>query len=235
MQPIGVMRCDYQSRYETPRQPAFAGENEGVIELVPGFNLEQALVGLEGFSHIWVLFQFHKNPNAERPPVMIQPPRYTSGKVGVLATRSPHRPNPIGMSCLRLERIEGRRLFVRGFDLLDETPVLDIKPYIPMLDSHPEATTGWLQPAALYDVRLSPEVQAQSSEISEVYDVRLDRYANVQLKEFPLDIRRKRIEQVSENEGILAFREWRIHYQVDEQQKTVTVHRLEKVESASGS
>ncbi|TNE47156.1 MAG: tRNA (N6-threonylcarbamoyladenosine(37)-N6)-methyltransferase TrmO [Deltaproteobacteria bacterium] len=228
IRPIGTMRCDFTERYETPRQPAFAGEDVGVIELSPGMNFEQAVVGLEGFSHLWVLYGFHKNKPAERPVVMVRPPRYTSEKVGVFATRSPHRPNPIGMSCVRLVKIEGRRIHIQGFDLLDGTPVLDIKPYLPMYDAHPEAITGWLQPGSYFKVCLSETAKTQQTQLTQELGVRLDRYASVQLQEAPLDETRKRIEVLADTQGVLSYQEWRIHYRVDLQAQQVLVTRFER-------
>lgn len=235
IRPIGVMRCDFTERYETPRQPAFANEDVGVIELSPGMNFEQAVLGLEGFSHLWVLYGFHKNKPAERPVVMVRPPRYTSEKVGVFATRSPHRPNPIGMSCVRLVKVEGRHIHIQGFDLLDGTPVLDIKPYLPMYDAHPEATTGWLQPGTHFQVQLSDTAKAQQAQLTQECGVRLDRYASVQLQEAPLDEARKRIEAVAENQGVLSYQEWRIHYHVDRQAQQVLVTHFVQERSLSNS
>ena len=129
--PIGVVRTAHAERAEAPRQPAAAAGSAGTIELRPGRHFEDALADLAGFDRIWVIFWFDRNPGW-RPKVL--PPRSTTGRKGVFATRSPHRPNPLGLSVLRLERIEGLTLHVRDLDLLDGTPVLDIKPYIPAFE-----------------------------------------------------------------------------------------------------
>jgi tRNA-Thr(GGU) m(6)t(6)A37 methyltransferase TsaA len=115
------------------------------IELLPGCNFEHALEELARWELIWVIFWFHLN-SGWRPKVL--PPRSTSGRKGVFSTRSPHRPNPIGMSVVRLERVDGLILHIRGADMLDGTPVFDLKPYVAYTDAHPDAGSGWLEDAA---------------------------------------------------------------------------------------
>lgn len=141
--PIGVVHSPWKDKHGTPRQPAFARGVAGQIEVVAGAEYEHALEDLETWSHIWVIFWFHRN-TGWNPKVL--PPR-SEKKRGVFATRSPHRPNPIGISVLRLERIEGRVLHVLDVDLLDQTPVLDLKPYVAYSDSVPAAGGGWLEAA----------------------------------------------------------------------------------------
>ncbi|MFT3906228.1 MAG: tRNA (N6-threonylcarbamoyladenosine(37)-N6)-methyltransferase TrmO [Steroidobacteraceae bacterium] len=142
-EPIGHVRSALQTKVDAGRQPgAFAGA-DGRIELLPGRNFEHALLDLEGWEYIWVIFCFHLN-KGWRPKVL--PPRSRSGRKGVFATRSPHRPNPLGLSAVRLERIEGLTLHLRDVDMLDGTPVLDIKPYVAYSDARPEARAGWLDP-----------------------------------------------------------------------------------------
>jgi tRNA-Thr(GGU) m(6)t(6)A37 methyltransferase TsaA len=126
---------------DAPRQPQLAEDVEGTVELYAGRGYEDALCDLELFDHLWLVVWFDRNVGY-KPKV--QPPR-SSVKRGVFATRAPYRPNPIGLSAVRLVRVEGLRLFVRGLDLLDGTPVLDIKPYIPYCDAIPEANHGWLE------------------------------------------------------------------------------------------
>jgi tRNA (adenine37-N6)-methyltransferase len=113
--------------------------------LMPGHHYEHALEDLERWELIWVIFWFHLN-SGWRPKVL--PPRSTTGRKGVFATRSPHRPNPVGMSVVRLERVEGLILHIRDSDMLDGTPVLDLKPYVAYTDAHPGAGAGWLEDAA---------------------------------------------------------------------------------------
>src|SRR4051812_12236661 len=142
LSPIGVVHSPFKDKRSAPRQPAGAPEVRGTIELLPDTRYRHALRDLGEWSHIWVLFWFDRN--ADWKPTVL-PPRSTK-KRGVFATRSPHRPNPIGMSAVKLERIEGRVLHVCGLDILDGTPVLDIKPYVPYVDALPDAGSGWLRP-----------------------------------------------------------------------------------------
>jgi tRNA-Thr(GGU) m(6)t(6)A37 methyltransferase TsaA len=138
--PIGVARTPFQDRRSAPRQPAAARGVRGTIELHPRAEFEHALEDLAGFSHVWVIFWFHRS-HGFRPKV--EPPR-SEKKRGLFATRAPYRPNPLGLSVLTLERIEGRVLHVRDVDLLDGTPILDIKPYLAYADAIVDATSGWL-------------------------------------------------------------------------------------------
>jgi tRNA-Thr(GGU) m(6)t(6)A37 methyltransferase TsaA len=149
--PIAIARSPYKERFGTPRQASVTAESrdgevrEGVIELLPHVRAE-ALHSLEGFDYVWVIYLFHLNQN-DRWPTLVRPPRDPDRQHGVLATRSPHRPNPIGLSALRIARVEGRAVHVRGLDLLDGTPVLDLKPYVPYADAFPDARAGWVDEA----------------------------------------------------------------------------------------
>src|ERR1700761_2717528 len=144
LDPIGFLRSPQATKVEAARQPRAAVGTAARIELLPGHNFEHALEDLAGWELIWVIFWFHLN-SGWRPKVL--PPRSTTGRKGVFATRSPHRPNPIGMSVVRLERVEGLVLHIRDADMLDGTPVLDLKPYVAYTDAHPGAGAGWLQHA----------------------------------------------------------------------------------------
>ena len=141
VRPIGFVHSPFVDRMSTPRQPAAARGVCGTIQLLPGQNFEHALADLDAWDHIWVVFWFHLNAGW-RPKVL--PPRSTKRR-GVFATRSPHRPNPLGLSVLALEAVHGLTLHVRDIDLIDGTPILDIKPYVPFTDVVPTANTGWLE------------------------------------------------------------------------------------------
>jgi len=141
-EPLGFIETCFKERFGTPRQPGLVPSSWGRLRLRPELNLGDALDGLEGFSHLWLIFVFHQNMN-KGVNAKIHPPRLDGEKVGLFATRTPHRPNPIGLSVVKLERIEGGTLHLSGVDLLDGTPVLDIKPYVPAVDRVEEATAGW--------------------------------------------------------------------------------------------
>jgi tRNA-Thr(GGU) m(6)t(6)A37 methyltransferase TsaA len=142
LQPIGWVRSPYQRRFGTPHQAAaFDSDAEAVLELDAEQIPLEALADLSGMDRIWVLAWLHRG-GGWAP--MVRPPRGARVKRGLFATRSPDRPNPLGLSATQLLRVEGHRLHVRGIDLLDGTPILDLKPYVPDIDAFPEARAGWI-------------------------------------------------------------------------------------------
>jgi len=147
LRPIGVMRSPHVVHHEAPRQPrvesaAAGADARGEIHVAQG--LQNALHDLEGFSHVWVLFVCHHTRGWNSK---VKPPR-GNAKVGVFATRAPARPNPIGLSCVRLLRVDKRVLHVGDHDILDGAPILDVKPYLPYCDSVPDARIGWVADVA---------------------------------------------------------------------------------------
>lgn len=146
MEAIAHIRSPFARKFGVPRQSGLV-ETEAEIVFAPAYRTADALRGMEGFSHIWLLWEFHQMADKEWTPT-VRPPRLGgNARMGVFATRSPHRPNPIGLSCVRLLGIEetgdGSVLRISGADLVDGTPIYDIKPYLSYCDSHPEATGGW--------------------------------------------------------------------------------------------
>jgi tRNA-Thr(GGU) m(6)t(6)A37 methyltransferase TsaA len=170
MQPIGFARTNMKLKFDAPHQPRNTGEN-GVIELVGGNNFEAALCDLEGFSFIWIIWLFHKS-NGWKPKVL--PPRGEAIKRGVFAARTPNRPNPIGLTAVRLLEVRGRKLIIGPSDLLDNTTVLDIKPYLKEIDSIPDATSGWvsnIKETKNFDVEKSEIVSIQSQWLLENFNL----------------------------------------------------------------
>lgn len=145
---IGHVRSDFPEKFGIPRQAGIVDALEAAIIFEPEYRREEALRGLEGFSHIWVIWQFSEAVRDSWSPT-VRPPRLGgNARMGVFATRSPFRPNALGLSCVRLIGIEhseehGAYLRIAGADMLDGTPVYDIKPYIPYADSRPEALSGF--------------------------------------------------------------------------------------------
>lgn len=145
---IAKIRTDFPSKFGIPRQSGLVPELKAQIVFEPKYRDASALKGLEGFSHLWILWEFSESVCEDWHPT-VRPPRLGGNKrVGVFATRSPFRPNPIGLSSVKLEEIrktsdKGTILIVSGADLLDGTPIYDIKPYIPYADSHPDAVGGF--------------------------------------------------------------------------------------------
>lgn len=146
---IGVIHTPYGEKFAVPRQPNLVQEGRGILKLLPPYNSPDAVRGLEQFSHLWLIFQFHHIP--ERTwHATVRPPRLGGNeRVGVFASRATHRPNPIGLSKVELKRIEITEsdvlLHLGSVDLVDGTPILDIKPYIAYADSEPNAVSGFAQ------------------------------------------------------------------------------------------
>lgn len=220
LQPIGVLRCAQAEKVEAPRQPAAAVQLQGVIELLPGHHYEHALEDLAGWERIWVLFWFHHN-QGWRPKVL--PPRSRSGRKGVFSTRSPHRPNPIGLSALRLLKVEGLHVHVQDVDLLDGTPVLDIKPYVSYTDAFPEARGGWLaaDPVASWQVQFDAEALAQLDWLAARGAAALRERAVATLSLGPQPHPYRRIKPLGDGRWQLAIKDWRLVFSV--QDRTITV------------
>ena len=169
MEVIARIHNDFPTKFGLPRQASLAPSLRAKIIFEPAYRVAEALRGLEGFSHIWLIWQFSES---EGWSPTVRPPRLGGNvRMGVFATRSPFRPNPIGLSCVRLEAIEddganGRVLIVSGADLMDGTPIYDIKPYLPGVDAHPEATDGFVgaRPQELLNVEIAPDLAARLSD-----------------------------------------------------------------------
>ncbi len=148
MSPIGLLQSCFDEKFGVPRQSMMISEARGVLKFNPDPQFNEAFGHLEGFSHLWIIYVFDRNIAKGWQPI-VQPPRLEAPKnVGVFASRAPHRPNPIGLSVAKLERIDfealgGIEIHLSGLDILNNTPVLDVKPYLPFADSHPQASSGW--------------------------------------------------------------------------------------------
>ena len=213
MRPIGFVRSPFVDRVSTPRQPAAARGVRGTIELLPGHNFEHALADLDTWDHIWIVFWFHLNAGW-RPKVL--PPRSTQ-KRGVFATRSPHRPNPLGLSVLELERVEGLTLHVRDIDLVDGTPILDIKPYVPFTDVVSSANTGWLEtpdPGPKFAVVWSALGSEQAKWLDDNFGIDLATPVNLILGLGPEPHPYRRIRR-REGGFRLAVKDWRFDFTVE--------------------
>lgn len=214
---------------QSPTAPlAAGGSSEADIILTGRFdnkpsNFEQALKDLEGFSHVWLLFGFHRS-QSWLPQT--RPPRGDGSLKGVFATRAPHRPNGLGLSCVRLLAVTGRTLRISHHDLLDGTPIYDIKPYVPEADSIPDARAGWIDtlPPA-HPIAEADQAKRKLDWLEAHSEARLRPFIFEQLRYQPFDITRKRIEILPPHEDsesvskspaqgtrfIAAFRTWRIH------------------------
>lgn len=148
MKVIAHIHTDFKSKFGVPRQAGLVDALEGKIVFEPLYRVADALRGLEGFSHLWLIWDFSEAHRDGWSPT-VRPPRLGGNqRMGVFATRSPFRPNPIGLSCVEISRIDlhtpdGPVIYIKGADLMDGTPIYDIKPYLPFTDAHPEACGGY--------------------------------------------------------------------------------------------
>ena len=148
IRPIAHMHSDFPEKFGIPRQAGIVRELESLVVFEPEYRDAQALRGIEGFSHLWLIWQFSAAVTERFSPT-VRPPRLGGNvRMGVFATRSPFRPNSLGLSCVELKAVQARPglgtvLVVRGADLMDGTPIFDVKPYIPYADCHPEASGGF--------------------------------------------------------------------------------------------
>lgn len=230
--PIGIVRSPFREKREAPRQGTATGAAEATIELRA--DLGHAVEDLEGFERIWVVFWFDR-AHGWKPKVL--PPR-SDRKRGVLATRSPHRPNPIGLTAARLERVDGCTLHISQCDLLDGTPVLDVKPYVPYADAFPTARAGWLEraepehagaetgavadPIGDYSVVLSEEAGAMLAWLRAA-GVDLTTPLESQLRLGPQPHPYRRIRAVG-SALVIAVKDWRARFRTEGQ--TIVIERV---------
>ena len=225
LDPIGYLRSPLATKVEAARQPRAAAGTPARIELLPGRNFEHALEDLAHWEMIWVIFWFHQNAGW-RPKVL--PPRSTTGRKGVFATRSPHRPNPIGMSAVRLERVDGLILHIRDADMLDGTPVLDLKPYVAYTDAYPHAGNGWLEDAVQSGATAQPsdpvrEHIVQFEALAEEQAAWVEAHTGLAIRERiqstlalgPMPHPYRRIRRVEDGMQ-LSVKEWRVRFIVVE-------------------
>lgn len=219
--PIGYFHCRQSEKYMAPKQSEL-GQQNGYIELHPDQDFEQALEDLLGFDRIWLIYWFHRNLSW-KPKVLT--PR-GGVKRGVFATRSPHRPNPLGLSCVELIKIDGRKLYVGKNDLLDLTPIFDIKPYLNYADAFPHSKQGWiesdLQPEYKLKWSLLAEDQVAFIEVRTKIDFK--NTVELRLTQNPFPFPSHRIKKIEENAYELALKTWRVCYSIDGE--NVQIHKI---------
>jgi tRNA-Thr(GGU) m(6)t(6)A37 methyltransferase TsaA len=239
--PIGYMKTCFTEKFGVPRQSLMVSEARAILKLNPDPSYRVALNHLEKFTHVWVIFVFHQHLKKSWRPT-IRPPRLDGPRrVGVFASRSPHRPNPIGMSALKLDRIDldapdGIELHFSGSDIMDGTPVLDIKPYLPFTDRIADAGSGWADSEIIkYPVSFSDESLQSIRSVS--HDPTLDlRKLIEQLLEWdprPTSQRRAMPIQDPKNTGMkFAFRilDFDIHWEI--QNQAIHINELRSLKSS---
>jgi tRNA (adenine37-N6)-methyltransferase len=221
--PIGVVHSPFRERSAAPRQASVARDVEGSVELFAGRGYEDALEGLDAWEYAWVIFVFHQNVEEGRgwrPKVL--PPR-SDTKRGLFATRSPHRPNPIGLSAVKIERVEGLFVRVRQLDVLDGSPVLDLKPYVAYADAHADARAGWLEapdPIAAWEIAVAEAARERLAWLR-VRGVDLQGSIEAALALGPRPHAYRRIRP--HGAGMrLALKEWRVDFVVEGRRVVVT-------------
>lgn len=224
---IGTIHSENRYRFEAPRQAVFAKKG-AFLEFLPDDRFSVAAEDLKGFSRIWLLFCFHLNIGKAWKPKVRPPVSPDGGRYGVFATRSPHRPNPIGMSCVELLGIEKNGLRLGACDLLDGTPILDVKPYIPEADSFPDAKTGWresIRKEDQWNVSFSRTSGFKAEWIHQQTGLDLFDFCWLQLSYDPLNTRRKRVSALSDAEGTYSIgcRTWRCLFSLDSSTHSITV------------
>lgn len=231
VRPIGIARTPFSDKAEVPRQPGAAGPStEATITLLP--ELADATRDLAGVNRIWVLFWFDRAspPGAPRPfpgPTRVTPPRSTA-KRGVFATRSPHRPNPIGLSCVRLLSVDGATLRVADLDVLDGTPILDLKPYVAYADAFPDDSPEWIaapDPGRRFDVSITEDALAQLAFLDD--GGALEARARAALALGPAPHAYRRIRERPDGSRVLAVKSWRLVFEADDAAGRVVVTRVE--------
>jgi tRNA-Thr(GGU) m(6)t(6)A37 methyltransferase TsaA len=218
--PIGYFRTKETEKYSLPRQGAVGEENEGVIHLNPRCQFEQALEGLEEFDRLWIVFRFHLHSHW-KPKVL--PPR-GGKKRGVFATRSPHRPNGIGLSCVELKGVHQLQIHIANHDLIDGTPILDIKPYLNYADSFVSRKQGWvgeLPPDQSFSIHWSPRAAGQLAYLAETWGCDLKSGVEMRLQTNPHPSPNNRIKCLEGDHYCLAYQTWRIFFQLQDQEVSV--------------
>lgn len=243
LEPIGVISTRFGRKYDAPRQPLpMQNEetlhnhqdhsNQALVRLFPHCNYEQALADVQGFERVWLLYVFHENINGGKarwkPKVL--PPR---GRVkrGVFATRAPYRPNPLGMSVVEVLGVQGLVLRVGNCDLLDGTPIVDIKPYIPLYDSFPDSHAGWLEELSdekQFTLEIAPKVSQILASAFAEYPAMEDTIRRVLRHDpFPHPYRRIRaLGEAGDEKYEYAYQTWRVRYRVDTERHCVVVEAL---------
>ncbi len=225
---IGTFHCPHKHKCELPQQSTvLTTKHQAYIELTLP-NAELCLKDLNGFSHIWVLFHFNKNKNWKP---LTSPPRLVNQKVGVFASRSPYRPNPIGMSLLEIEKISKNRIYVKQYDLIDKTPILDIKPYLTYTDCAEPVKQGWVESCRSiynksYTIKYSTLSKNQIDWINKYTHFNLYDFIQTQLSQHPTDKTRKRVNRTSTDLWEISFRTWRVNFKINEGANEIYINSL---------
>jgi tRNA-Thr(GGU) m(6)t(6)A37 methyltransferase TsaA len=226
LKPIGVIRTAMRTKFDSPHQPTQCQEEQSIIELRSGANFHLGLQDLESFDRIWIIWWFHKN-SSWRPLAL--PPRGQAKRRGVFATRSPYRPNPIGITCVPLLAVKKRTLLIGSSDIVDGTPILDIKPYIPTVDSFPDASLGWLSEVerelaqeARFTVTVAQLAEEQLRWLKERWQLDFIEKAQKLLARDPSPHRTRRIKRYNSELYEIGCGPWRAVFSIHDDTVTIT-------------
>lgn len=227
LEPIGYLRTRQQVKFQAGHQPSAATEERNELELREGCGYEQALQDLAGVERVWLLWWFHRN-DSWRPLVL--PPRGSPRRRGVFATRSPHRPNPLGLTCVSLLGIAGRQLRLGPCDLVDGTPVFDLKPYVATHDAFPTARAGWidameeeLREPPRFTVRLTEAATVQEEWLRKTWQIDFTPRLIELLSRYPSPHRTRRIRRRNATQLEIGCGAWRAVFAVEGNIVTVSV------------
>ena len=220
--PVAYIRTEFAEKFGIPRQSGLAGELKGKIVFEPEYRNPEALRGLDGFSHLWLIWEFSANRGGRQWQPTVRPPRLGGNQhMGVFATRSPFRPNPLGLSCVELDEVQfegpdGPVILVRGADLMDGTPIYDIKPYIRYADSHPDAVCGYVDtlPERRLKVVLPDELAEQMPDSAVLVEV------------LALDPRPSYHDDPQREYG-MSFSGYNVRFRVEDQQQEPTLYVID--------
>jgi len=220
---IGKMICDQIYPQQQPRQ-GFYANNSGFIELNNDKNIIEGLKGIDDFDYIWIIY--HLDKNSKWKPLISPPVQSIKEKIGVFASRSPYRPNQIGLSVVKLIKVEKNRLYIENFDLLNNTPIIDIKPYISIYDSIENSKNGWVPDYKKEEYKLyfSNIFLNKNKFVKNHVNFDLKDFCLVQLKFNPVDKNKKRVKRIRKNQFIIAFRTWRIQFIIND--KLINVENI---------
>jgi tRNA-Thr(GGU) m(6)t(6)A37 methyltransferase TsaA len=220
---IGYFRGAQLQKSALPRQPHLSNQS-GFIEFSSGFDHKLALHGLEDMSHCWLIFYLHRAQSKAKP--LVKPPRAPNKLIGVYATRAPYRPNSIGLSLVQIEKIEKGKLFLKNCDLLDGSPLLDIKPYVQEADVALEPQQGWIDQAENWFFSLTNTVKEKVEWLKSSGFEDFENVLTAQLTTSPFQKGRKRLKSEKDGTAILSYRTWRFHMAIDNSKKHIHVLNL---------
>lgn len=216
LKPIGFFHGSHKNKSSLPRQ-GHLSQQLGYINFEKGFDAKLALQGLEKMSHVWVIFHFHQALSAAKP--LVRPPRNPDIQVGVWATRSPYRANSLGLTLAKVKKVEGSKLYLSEIDLLDQTPIFDIKPYVTDSDRAKNPKLGWIDDIEIWKFSLNKKASAQAQWLQENGLAELLDTLESQFGTPPLQLKRKRVKALDNEKYILAYRTWRFVFKVNKEKK----------------